>query len=47
MNRFVEHHRESIQFEYSCFDRILLNAVVQPLQQPALSVGYLDRSRQG
>jgi hypothetical protein len=46
VNRFVEHHRESIRFEYSCFDRILLNAVIQPLQQPAIIVGYLDRYRQ-
>ena len=37
MNRFVEHHRESIRFEYACFDRILLNAIIQPLQQPAIT----------
>ena len=45
MNRFVEHHRDSIRFEYSCFDRILLNAIIQPLQQPAIIVGFLDRYR--
>lgn len=46
MNRFVEHHRESIRFGYSCFDRIRLNAVIRPLQPPAIIVGYLDRDRQ-
>jgi hypothetical protein len=46
VNRFVEHHRDSIRFEYSCFDRILLNAIIQPLQQPAIIVGFLERYRQ-
>lgn len=32
MNRFVEHHRHSIAFGYSCFDRIILNGIIQPLQ---------------
>ena len=43
MNPFVEHHRQSIRFQYSCFDRMLLNAVVQPMQQPAMIVGFLDK----
>jgi hypothetical protein len=42
VNPFVEHHQKSIRFQYSCFDRMLLNAVVQPMQRPALIVGYLD-----
>ena len=46
MNPFVEHHRESIRFQYSCFNRMLLNAVVQPMQKPAMIVGFLDKSRQ-
>jgi hypothetical protein len=46
MNPFVEHHRQSIRFQYSCFDRMLLNAVVQPMQQPARIVGFLDKCRQ-
>jgi hypothetical protein len=46
VNPFVEHHRPSIRFQYSCFDRMLLNAVVQPLQQPAMIVGFLDKCRQ-
>lgn len=43
MNRFVEHHRERLRFEDACCDRILLNGVIQPLQQPAIIVGSLDR----
>jgi len=46
VNPFVEHHRASIRFQYSCFDRMLLNAVVQPMQQPAIIVGFLDQYRQ-
>ena len=45
MNGFVEHHRESIRLQYACFDRLLLNAIIQPLQQPAVIVGFLDRYR--
>jgi len=29
MNRFQLHHHDSIQFAYSCFDRIILNGAVQ------------------
>ena len=46
MNPFVEHHQQSIRFQYSCFDRMLLNAVVQTMQQPAMIVGFLDKYRQ-
>jgi hypothetical protein len=45
VNPFVEHHRQSVRFQYSCFDRMLLNAVVQPMQQPAMIVGFLDKCR--
>jgi hypothetical protein len=45
VNPFVEHHQKSIRFQYSCFDRMLLNAVVQPMQRPALIVGYLDKCK--
>jgi hypothetical protein len=31
MNHFVRHHRQSIQFGYSCFDRIV-SGMIQPLQ---------------
>ncbi len=46
MNAFVDHHRKSIRFQYSCFDRLLLNAIIQPLQEPAMIVGFLQRCRQ-
>jgi hypothetical protein len=34
MNAFYEHHKDSIRFGYRCFDRILLNGLIQPFQQP-------------
>jgi len=34
MNAFYQHHRDSIRFGYRCFDRILLNGLIQPFQQP-------------
>jgi hypothetical protein len=43
VNPFIEHHLDSIQFQYSCFDRMLLNAIVQPMQRPAMIVGFLDK----
>ena len=46
MNPFIEHHQQSIRFQYSCFDRMLLNAIVQPMQEPARIVGFLNKSRQ-
>ena len=46
MNLFIEHHQDSIRFQYSCFDRMLLNAIVQPMQRPAMIVGFLDKCRQ-
>jgi hypothetical protein len=46
MNAFVEHHQDSIRFTYSCFDRMLLNAIIQPLQYPASVVGFLKDKRQ-
>ena len=46
VNPFVEHHQQSVRFQYSCFDRMLLSAVVQPMQQPARIVGFLDKCRQ-
>lgn len=46
MNAFVEHHQDSIRFTYSCFDRMLLNAIIQPLQYAASVVGFLKDKRQ-
>ena len=40
MNSFYEHHKESIRWQYRCFDRILLNGLIQPFQQPERVVGY-------
>src|SRR3982074_447877 len=40
MNAFFEHHKDSILFGYRCLDRILLNAVIQPFQQPERVMGF-------
>jgi hypothetical protein len=40
MNAFYEHHQNSIAFDYRCFDRVLLNASIQPFQQPARVMGF-------
>jgi hypothetical protein len=37
MNAFYKHHQDNIRFNYRCFDRILLNGVIQPFQQPERS----------
>ena len=39
MNAFYEHHKNNIRFSYRCFDRILLNGLIQPFQQPERAVG--------
>ena len=40
MNAFYEHHQDSIRFGYRCFDRILLNGLIQPFQQPESVIGF-------
>src|SRR6476646_9414775 len=45
MNAFYEHHRDSIRFGYRCFDRVLLNGLIQPFQQPERVVGFFDTYR--
>jgi hypothetical protein len=45
MNTFYEHHQNSIRFGYRCFDRILLNGVIQPFQQPERVVGFFGTYR--
>jgi len=35
MNRFLQHHRDDVRFEYSCFDRIILNGMIRPFQHTA------------
>ena len=46
MNSFYEHHKDSINWHYHCFDRILLNGLIQPFQQPERVVGFFNTYRQ-
>ena len=46
MNAFYEHHKNSIQFGYRCFDRLLLNGLIQPFQQPERVIGFFNTYRQ-
>lgn len=46
MNAFYEHHKDSIRFGYRCFDRLLLNGLVQPFQQPERVVDFFNTYRQ-
>jgi hypothetical protein len=46
MNTFYEHHEDSIRFAYRCFDRILINGLIQPFQQPERVVGFFNTYRQ-
>jgi hypothetical protein len=46
MSAFYEHHKDSIRFGYRCFDRILLNGLIQPFQQPERVVGFFATYRQ-
>ena len=47
MNAFYEHHKDSIQFHYRCFDRLLLNGLIQPFQQPERVLGFFNTYREG
>jgi hypothetical protein len=47
MNAFVQHHKHSIQFGYRCFDRLLLNGLIQPFQQPERVLGFFNAYRDG
>lgn len=47
MNAFYEHHKDSIKFGYRCFDRILLNGLIQPFQQPQRVIGFFNAYREG
>ena len=47
MNAFVEHHNNSIEFEYRCFDQLLLNGLIQPFQQPERVLGFFNTYREG
>ena len=46
MNSFYEHHKDSIRWRYRCFDRLLLNGLIQPFQQPERVVGFFNTYRQ-
>ena len=46
MNAFYEHHKHGIRFGYRCFDRILLNGLIQPFQQPREWSGFFNTYRQ-
>ena len=46
MNTFYEHHQDSIRFAYRCFDRMLLNGLIQPFQQPKQVVRFFTRYRE-
>ena len=46
MNAFYEHHKDSIRLGYRCFDRLLLNGLIQPFQQPERVVGFFNTYRQ-
>jgi hypothetical protein len=46
MNSFYEYHKHNIQWHYRCFDRILLNGLIQPFQQPERVVGFFNTYRQ-
>ena len=45
MNTFYEHHKNSIRFQYRCFDRVLLNGLIQPFQQEERVVGFFGTYR--
>jgi hypothetical protein len=47
VNTFCEHHKNSIKFGYRCFDRILLNGLIQPFQQPERVIGFFNAYREG
>jgi len=45
MNAFCEHHKNHIRSHYACFDRILLNGLIQPFQQPERVIGFFNTYR--
>jgi hypothetical protein len=47
MNAFFQHHKDSIEFAYRCFDRLLLNGLIQPFQQPERVLGFFNKYREG
>jgi hypothetical protein len=45
MNTFYEHHKSSINLAYRCFDRILINGLIQPFQQSERVIGFFNAYR--
>ena len=45
MNALYEDHKDSIRWPYRCFERILLNGLIQPFQQPERVVGFFNAYR--
>jgi putative addiction module CopG family antidote len=47
MNTFYEHHNIKVAsiWPYRCFDRILLNGLIQPFQQPERVIGFFNAYR--
>lgn len=39
---FYEHHKDNIRFGYRSFDRLLLNGLIQPFQQPERVIGFFN-----
>ncbi len=46
LNAFLNHHRDAIRFDYSCFDRMLLAGYIQGLQLPGQVYTFLHHRRQ-
>jgi hypothetical protein len=44
-NSFFTHHKDIIHL-HCCFDRILLNGLIQPFQQRGRVVGFFNTYRQ-
>jgi hypothetical protein len=45
MNPFYEHHKDNNRFGHRCFDRLLLNGLIQPFQQPERVIGFFNTFR--
>ena len=47
MNAFFEHHQHKIRLAYGCFNRLLLNSLIRPFQQPERVLGFFNTYREG
>ena len=46
MNYFLDHHRDIIKLQYSCFDRMILSGQIQALQTPGSVSSFFWHKRQ-